>query len=468
MEQNQRDIRRDYLAQDYQYLFRCLKRNLFVIVMCACITLIGVYVALDYFMKDSYQASIQLAVVPRDAAGSKQSDGSVNTAVSRSMSVLNSSMLKEQIRKNSETEALNGTLRAAQVGQTNLITMSATADTAEHAFRLLKAGLENYPQLSGYFETGYLLQRLSGLSADSIVTLPARTEYYAFMAGMLVLAAGVGLTVMAAVMTDKIHSAEQGEKLLETGILGKLVYVKKGKNQNALLITDPRTDAFYIEDVDKMVTNVQEKMDAHHYKTLMVTSVQENEGKSTGAANIALNLAQRGNRVVLVDCDLRRPALRKMFELYVDKGIELTGLLEGKSELADALQPVGQTDNLSAVVQFKVVPEPDKLLEKQELGELLEQIKAQADYVILDTPPMGIVRDAEVTAKSADAAILFIKQDEVKAAVVNDLVDLLENAGTSAIGCVLNMTRGNLILGGGSYGKYGKYGGYRYGYKAQR
>ena len=112
-----------------------------------------------------------------------------------------------------------------------------------------------------------------------------------------------------------------------------------------------------------------------------------------------------------------RPALRKMFELYVDKGIELTGLLEGKSELADALQPVGQTDNLSAVVQFKVVPEPDKLLEKQELGELLEQIKAQADYVILDTPPMGIVRDAEVTAKSADAAILFIKQDEVKAAV---------------------------------------------------
>ena len=69
MEQNQRDIRRDYLAQDYQYLFRCLKRNLFVIVMCACITLIGVYVALDYFMKDSYQASIQLAVLPRDAAG---------------------------------------------------------------------------------------------------------------------------------------------------------------------------------------------------------------------------------------------------------------------------------------------------------------------------------------------------------------------------------------------------------------
>lgn len=115
---------------------------------------------LDHYKKDTYTASVNLYVIPRDNAGIKFNSTGISSAVSRCVSALNSDMMKEQIKKEKDANKLKGNLSAYAAGSTNIIVMSATSSSAESACRLLKAGIDNYPKLSGYFQTGYLLKKI--------------------------------------------------------------------------------------------------------------------------------------------------------------------------------------------------------------------------------------------------------------------------------------------------------------------
>ena len=120
--------------------------------------------------------------------------------------------------------------------------------------------------------------------------------------------------------------------------------------------------------------------------------------------------------------------------------------------------------NLRYIFQASAVAEADRLLESKEFSGLLRRVASHTDYVILDTAPIGAVRDAEVIAASADAALLVIRQDGVRAAEVNDVVDVLDDTGVAILGSVLNMERGRR---GSSYSRRG-YGKCYYGYGNKR
>ena len=116
----------------------------------------------------------------------------------------------------------------------------------------------------------------------------------------------------------------------------------------------------------------------------------------------------------------------------------------------------------SCILQKKAVSEPEKLFDSERFEHMLKELSGSFDYVILDTAPIGIVRDAEIIAGYVDSVFMVMKQDEVHAASVNDVIDILEDAGSVVVGGVLNMARGEKIAGNG-YHKY-KYGSYYYGY----
>ena len=102
-----------------------------------------------------------------------------------------------------------------------------------------------------------------------------------------------------AIFTDKIHNADQAEELLDMDVFGSIPFIRKNQNQKSILLTDVRTDPQYSESIDKIVTKLRRKMYAKGYKVLMVTSLKENDGKSTVAVNMVLNLAQRGKKLFL-------------------------------------------------------------------------------------------------------------------------------------------------------------------------
>lgn len=204
-------------------------------------------------------------------------------------------------------------------------------------------------------------------------------------------------------------------------------------------------------------------MHENHYKVLMVSSLKENDGKSTAAANLVLNLVQRGKKVVLVDCDMRRSAVCKIFDIDMKDQKQLYDYLTEESTLQDVLIEYGQDERkFSCILQKKAVSEPEKWFDSERFEHMLKELSGSFDYVILDTAPIGIVRDAEIIAGYADSVFMVMKQDEVHAASVNDVIDILEDAGSVVVGGVLNMARGEKIAGNG-YHKY-KYGSYYYGY----
>lgn len=330
--------RKEPLTMDYSYLLRMLSKSALVVLLSTMIVAVAASVAADLFLRDSYTASIQLSVVSRDTSTSKQTNVTVTTAVTRCLNVLNSNTLIEQIKKDEGISSVSGTILSERVESTNLITMSTTGSSAEEAFWLLKAALEAYPQLSDYFESGYLVQSYTSLSADNIIRTTPDVRRYTLMAALLSLAAGIGIVVMLVLMTDKIHSRSQAEKMLDVRLLGLLPFVRKKKAQKSLLITDTRTDPVYIEGIDKLTTRIQERMDAGKYKTLLVTSMRENEGKSTIAANIALNLVQRGKKVLLLDCDMRRPAVHKIFDYEMEPNCSLSDYLMNECDKSQVLK----------------------------------------------------------------------------------------------------------------------------------
>ena len=449
---------------DVSFIFRRLWRNVFVILMCACIAGAGAYVCMDHFMDSSYTATMEMAMIARDNSSGRLSDGSLSSAMTRNLNVLNSEMLAEQMDKDEKIAEIPGSVSASQVPNTNLIALTASADSAENAMRLLKSALNSYPTLSGYFESGYMFRNLTGLSVDNINEAQPRAVYYAVLSVLLVLAAGVGLTVFFCISTDRIHSREQAEAALDIPVIGSVRFTRKKRKQKALLISSPLADGIYVEDIDKLATRVQEKMNREGQKILMVNSIQENEGKSSIAANLALNLVRRGKRVMLIDTDMRRPAVARIFDRTVENGTSLSDYLKGESTLQKVMCVDQEQKNLRYIFQASPVGEPDKYLESREFSALLKRIAAHMDYVILDTAPIGIVRDAEIIAAASDAALLVIRQDGVRAAEVNDVVDVLDDTGVSILGGVLNMEKGRR---GSSRSRRG-YGKYYYGYGNKR
>ena len=437
---------------DFRFLYRRIVKNALLILMCACLTGVGAYIILDYIMKDTYTVSANLYVIPRDNVAGKMNEYNIKAAMQRSVNVLNSDTLLDQIAK---TEKIPGQLSAEIVSNSNIITMRASAPTAESACKLLKAGLETYPMLSGYFESGYLLKNLSNISEESIIVPKDQTLLYALVAALLVLAAGFGLIGCMCVFSDRIYSTEQAEALLDMDMMGFLPYIRKKKDQKAILISDERTDGNYNESVDQVVTELYRKMQEKQRKVLMVTGMKENDGKSTIAANIALNLMQRGKKVVLVDCDMRRPAAAKIFDCTGERKKQLSLYLKGKRTIEEIMEKV-DGEELSCVFQKKAIANPDRLLAGETFQEMLNYLRDEYDYVILDTPPLGIVRDAEVVAERADAVLMAIRQDEDHAAALNDMIDMLEDMGTEVIGGILNMAKGESLSGNGYYG-YKKY-----------
>lgn len=462
MEGRNRQKAEGYISLDISYIWGRLLRNAFVIIMCTLMVGVGAYIVLDMYMSESYTARVNLTVLSSDNTAGKFGEYNVGTAVSRNVNVLNSDTLKEQIRKSEVAKGIEGNVSAVRVSETNLITLSAVSDSAEHAFRLLKAATDSYPELAGYFERGYVIKNLDSFSADNIVKNQAQPWKYAAVAAALVFMAGAGLTVLMAMFSTRIYSQEQAEHLLDMKILGVLQYTKKKKRAKSLRITDALAEPDFVEEMDRLATALSQSLRHADQKIVMVSSILENEGKTTLAANLALSLICKGKRVILIDGDMRRPALAKFFDKEVEEGVSVSDYLAGKASLDQVLdRPTGH-QNLICLWQKKGVAEPDRLLDGEKLRKLIEMFRSHTDYVIIDTPPVGVARDVEIMAGAVEATVLSMRQNEEPAAVVNDVVDVLEDAGTQVLGGVINMAKGGSMRK--RNGKYGKY--YdRYGYR---
>ncbi|MGE5704693.1 MAG: CpsD/CapB family tyrosine-protein kinase [Clostridia bacterium] len=170
-------------------------------------------------------------------------------------------------------------------------------------------------------------------------------------------------------------------------------------------------------------------------KTLMVTSAQPDEGKTTTICNLAIVFAQSGKRVLIVDGDLRKPSLHRMFRLPNQKG--LTDLLLHEDKFVDVVQSI-EDMGIDVLTSGTVPPNPTELIGTPYMRELLRYLTNQYDLVLVDTPPVLPVSDSQVFASFLDAVLLVVRSGIVKIESAQKAKSLLEHVGANVIGVILN------------------------------
>jgi succinoglycan biosynthesis transport protein ExoP len=171
-------------------------------------------------------------------------------------------------------------------------------------------------------------------------------------------------------------------------------------------------------------------------KVIMIASTRPAEGKSSVAGLTAITFALNGSKVLLVDADLRRPALHLRFRM--GKGLGLSSVLSGKATLQEAVAQWPDLPNVHVLTSGPVPPLPSELLSSKQMEDLLARARAEYDFVFLDTPPVLAVTDASVLGRLADAAILIIRYNAAQKQVVRRCIDLLERTGTHLLGVAVN------------------------------
>ena len=162
-------------------------------------------------------------------------------------------------------------------------------------------------------------------------------------------------------------------------------------------------------------------------KTVMVTSLLEDEGKSTVAVNLALAMARRHKNVLLIDLDLRKPALYKLLDCQQEKFFPLEIYL-AKGGSVDALIRHDAARGIDTILSRKGAGSAADLLGSDRLRDLLAQMRERMDIIIIDTPPMSAGGDAECIADLVDAAILVVRQDQAPVRALNDCIDVLRRS----------------------------------------
>ena len=444
---------------DLHFILRIFRQWCFAVVCVAIVVGILGYVASDLLLGDTYTATATVAVVPKDNTTSALSTRNVDSAVTRNLSMWNSSILIKTIQDENPDMTVKGTLTATEVTDSGLISLTATAGTAENAYYLLSSAVKYYHKIDSNFDKSYTAVMMTRVTGDNITVSHKRPILFGVAGFALMLVGCFGILLLWALFTDVLHNEEQAKQLLEVPLYESLISVNKKKlGIKTILITQDNCDADYLEGMDKLTSRVEQHMHNHRQHVVMVTSIQENEGKSTVAANLALNLARRGSRTLLMDLDLRRPVMYRIFDHEKQESGSLSRLLQQGADLTAQVDHRTDLYDLDILWQYRPVRDSDRMLEKLDLASTLQVLSRTYDYIVIDTPPMGPVRDGEVIARSADCSLLVVRQDFSRAAVVNDVTDQLQESGAPCMGAVLNNCKAYRRIG-----KKSGYGGYGYG-----
>jgi polysaccharide biosynthesis transport protein len=249
----------------------------------------------------------------------------------------------------------------------------------------------------------------------------------------LVLAAG-GAFLME-YLDDTIKDPEEIEKIAGLPTLGMIVKVNGNTDSEKLIAANdpfnPMVESFRV-----MRNNIQYMVIDQPYRVLLITSSSPYEGKSMILANLAVVIANAGQRVILVDSDFRHPSQDKIFEIPNEDGLS-TAVRDQNTSICNYLQEVG-IENLRVLPSGPLPPHPIKLLESNRMKERLNELKSQADMVLFDSPPFLMLSDAAVLSTQVDGVILVVDAGRTRTKDFRLTVQEMKRIHVPLIGVVIN------------------------------
>ena len=469
---------------DFFSIVRDVLRNLWAILLGAIAVAMIVNMTVRAEFRNTYSTTATFVVTAKTSSNYAYSNLNAASTMANSFSnILNSNLLKKKVCEDLGMDSFRATASANVINGTNLMTLRVTADTPENTYRIIRSIMDNMNTLTQYVSADMVMEILQDPSvptrADTSFSAAKQTRQT-----FLITAFGLILVfVYLSYRKDTIKGEKDMENKLDAKSLGMLHQEKKyrsfrdrlSRKKRKFLVTDLSANFEFVERYKKIAAHVSAQAHKIHAKVILVTSVREHEGKSTTCSNLAITLYQQGYKVLLIDGDMRRPTLNSIFLKPNDKlKASLGSVLMGQANLADAMVH-DEERGLDLLLNKRNYTNSTDIVSSDYMGRLLAVVRDHYDFIIIDTPPMSLMADAEVLADLADMSILVVKYDTVLAQDLNDAIDSLRDCHAHFAGCVLSQVQtlpgARRTIGGyggygryGHYGRYGKYGKYgRYG-----
>lgn len=445
---------------DIRSIIMDLIKNVWVIILAILAVRMGIsgYYSLTYVPE--YTSTATLAVTAKGSSSSAYS--SLTTAMNMAdvfSQVFQSDALKKMIEEDIGESNIEGTIKSSIISQTNLITLTVTSDTPAHAYQMIQSALNNYANVSDYLFSNASLQMVR---EPNVPYGPSNYVNYSRIEKLGTLAAiglSVGAIILVSVLRPTVKRKGSARRQLDGRILGSIPFERKYKSikeylhkpKKSVLISSRLLSMPFTESNRKLATLIERHMARHKQKVLLVCSVGENEGKSSVASNIAIALAERHKKVLLVDCDLRKPALHRVFQIQKEVKNTFTEYLNGQVEFEQTICHV--QEGLDVICQLKGVNHSANYILSEKMTEFINTCREQYDLIILDTPPMGVGADVEAILNYADTSIMTVRQDWSDVGAINDFSDVLKQNDKEFMGFVLNAFHESVLVEK-SYGQY--------------
>ncbi|WP_251150056.1 polysaccharide biosynthesis tyrosine autokinase [Cellulosimicrobium sp. Marseille-Q4280] len=358
----------------------------------------------------------------------------------------------EELGLTDDAASLAARVRAESPLDTVLIDVTATDESPQLAAAIANATAGSLADVVGELETpaagGDSPVQISTVRTATVPSSPSSPNVTLNLAlGLVVgLALGVGLAVARELLDTRVRSTADVEAVTDAPVLGVIGYEEDAPEHPLIVQESPQ--ALRAEAFRRLRTNLQFLELGERARTFVMTSALPGEGKTTTSINLAITLADAGQRVVLVDADLRRPSVATY--MGIEGSVGLTTVLIGKVALEDAVQPWG-SGALDVVAAGQIPPNPSELLGSTAMSELVERLGAEYDVVVIDSPPLLPVTDAAILARRTGGAILVTGVGAVHRQQVEGAVSALETVGARLLGVVVN----RVPLKGPGTGAYG-------------
>jgi capsular exopolysaccharide synthesis family protein len=425
--------------------WQTIRRRWKLIVMCILLATAGAGF-LTWQTTPLYASSAQLFVQTTPSDANEAYTGGLFAAqrVTSYVDLVGTRKLSEQVSSDLGGELEPAALRAAVTAETvpetvNLIITAqdpdpvVARDIAQAYAEALSALVADIETPAGRTAAPIRASIVDNAEITEAPVSPNKLRNYGLglLLGLLI---GVGAAVLRELLDTSVATAEDVAEVTPSPILGHInsdpAAVKK-EAALALAEATPWAESFRV-----LRTNMQYVEVDHDHRVFVISSSLPAEGKSTTAVNLAVTLALAGERVALVECDLRRPTMGQ--RLGLDDAVGTTSVLIGKVSLADALQTYEET-GLSVLTSGPRPPNPSELLQSHAMEMLIKELRDQFDVVLLDAPPLLPVTDAALLAAQADGLLAVVRHGRTTRDQLRHALERVDSVGAKCVGVVVNL-----------------------------
>lgn len=432
---------------DTYSLVKDLLCNFFIIVLVGCIGVMCTYTYIKDSYVPQYTSSAIYVVTPKQSTGyvftNKRFAESVITVF---QNLMNADIMKNRIKEELHMQDMNALMNVELITETNLMKITVTSDDPIESFQIIGAIMNNYDSLSEYLNSDAVFDVLKAPVVASHPDNALMPQNKSLQMG--VICAFLAMLVIAAsnIFRKTIKTEAAIENQLGTTLLGTIYHENKNrtikakitKSVKALLITSPIMSAKFIEAINNIRIRMEYEHERHPEKNVfMISSVCENEGKSTISLNVALSLAKEGKRVIVIDADMRKPTMYKMLDINKKGVTDMIKLLQGECGLDEAIYKEKNL-GIELIMSTKGHSNTYEFMKSGAMKDLINKCSMLADYVIIDTPPMALVSDAEALLDRVDFAALVVRQDFAFEKDIINSINIMNDSDAKMLGCILN------------------------------